>query len=63
MAETGAREVVVTPAVDNWALGVMAYELLTREDAFPVVGGPETVRALCRAPHCLYLPNCACVQL
>lgn len=43
VAETGANEMVVTAAVDSWALGVMAYELLTREEAFPVVGGPQTV--------------------
>ena len=34
--EAGSREIHVDPAVDIWAVGVIAYELLTGERAFPV---------------------------
>ena len=33
--ETGATSVIVSPAVDIWAFGVLAYELLTHRHAFP----------------------------
>eukprot|EP00892_Ulva_mutabilis_P002686 jgi/Ulvmu1/12418/UM009_0068.1 len=38
--ESGCRTIAVDSAVDMWAIGVIAYELLTRERAFPVDGLP-----------------------
>ena len=45
-AEAGARSVVVTPAMDAWALGVVAFELLTRQSAFQqLLEGRDSVRS------------------
>lgn len=42
---TGAKTVVADPAIDAWALGVVAFELLTRQSAFSMLTeGRESVR-------------------
>jgi serine/threonine protein kinase len=33
------------PAADVWALGIVAYELLTSSRVFPISAGPEAIRA------------------
>jgi serine/threonine protein kinase len=48
-AYTRRARVVVHPAQDIWALGVMAYETITRERAFPAYGSSETIMACGRA--------------
>ena len=55
------RQAEAAPAVDAWALGVMAFELLTRAPAFqPLTHGCDSVR---RASACIFndtasLPPC-----
>ena len=43
--DTGTRTIQVTPAMDAWALGVVAFELLTGQSAFKlVIEGRDSVR-------------------
>ena len=43
--DAGARTIGVTPAMDAWALGVVAFELLTGQSAFNlVIEGRDSVR-------------------
>jgi hypothetical protein len=42
--EAGETQVVAASAVDCWALGLMAFELLTSKDAFDAQAGPHMVR-------------------
>ena len=42
---TGAKSIVADAAMDAWAMGVVAYELLTRQSAFSLLTeGRESVR-------------------
>ena len=48
--DAGARTIEVTPAMDAWSLGVVAFELLTGQSAFKLVlEGRDSVRLLPRA--------------
>ena len=42
--EAGFTEMTAAAAVDSWALGVMAYELLTRKPVFDTMAHPDAVR-------------------
>ena len=43
--DAGARTIEVAPAIDAWALGVVAFELLTGQSAFKLVlEGRDSVR-------------------
>lgn len=54
-AAAGAKTIVAQPAMDAWALGIVAYELLTRQSAFSLLTeGRESVR-----PACMHA--CPCV--
>jgi eukaryotic-like serine/threonine-protein kinase len=46
-----AGAVTADPAVDVWALGVMAWELLTGTMAFTMYRGKEEVRVLDKSDH------------
>ena len=49
----GAKTVVVTPAMDAWALGVVAFELLTGQSAFNlIIEGRHSVRLSCPLARC-----------
>ena len=62
--DAGAKTVVVTPAMDAWALGVVAFELLTGQSAFTlVIEGRDSVRlpvplALCYLSDATYPASC-----
>ena len=43
--EAGARTIVAAPAADIWALGVVAYEILSRDRAFPLTCSSASIRA------------------
>ena len=57
----GEKKIVAQGALDAWALGVVAFELLTRKPAFQMlVQGKEAVRAPCWA--CCVVSMYACVH-
>jgi serine/threonine protein kinase len=45
------KSMVVHGAMDAWSLGVVAFELLTGQDAFPPHAGHDEVRAATRTFH------------
>ena len=58
----GEKTIVADAAMDAWAMGVVAYELLTRQSAFSLLTeGKESVRCpilVCTGwPPCTY-PAC-----
>lgn len=43
--DKGQKDIIPQPSMDAWALGVMAYELLTGGPAFQIlVDGPKQAR-------------------
>jgi serine/threonine protein kinase len=58
--QDGEKTIKADPALDTWALGVMAFELLSREPAFHVLSdGKQEVRAFEHTVHairqCIYV--------
>lgn len=65
-SEQGLSTFPATAAIDCWALGMIAFELLTQRDAFDELFGPDAVRSSvdsARRPALCTLAVLSCVML